>query len=130
MTQVTTFLMFIGKAEEAIRTYVALIPDSRIVDLTHHKEGGHGPVGGVAMCRFELAGRPYRAFDSADVHAFTFTPSMSLFVDCADEAELDRIYGALLEGGQALMPLGSYGFSRKFGWLNDRFGVSWQINLP
>jgi predicted 3-demethylubiquinone-9 3-methyltransferase (glyoxalase superfamily) len=52
---------------------------------------------------------------------------MSLFVECESEAELDRLYAALHE--KALMPLGNYGFSKKFGWVNDRFGVSWQLNL-
>ncbi|HEX4815113.1 MAG TPA: VOC family protein, partial [Nonomuraea sp.] len=63
-------------------------------------------------------------------HGFTFTPSMSLYVTCDTEEEIDRRYAALVEGGAALMPLGSHGFSRKFGWVNDRFGVSWQLNLP
>jgi predicted 3-demethylubiquinone-9 3-methyltransferase (glyoxalase superfamily) len=67
--------------------------------------------------------------DSPAKHAFGFTPSFSLFVTCDDEAEIDRMSAALAEGGTFLMPLGSYGFSRKFAWLNDRYGVSWQINL-
>ena len=53
-----------------------------------------------------------------------------MFVECDSPAELETFYGKLLEGGSALMPLGEYGFSRRFGWLNDRFGVSWQLNLP
>lgn len=61
--------------------------------------------------------------------AFTFTPAVSLFVECADEAELDEAYAKLSEDGAVLMPLGNHGFSRKFGWVNDRFGVSWQLNL-
>jgi predicted 3-demethylubiquinone-9 3-methyltransferase (glyoxalase superfamily) len=68
--------------------------------------------------------------DSPVKHNFTFTPAMSLFVDCADEAELDTLFAKLSEGGQVLMPLDNYGFSRKFGWLADKFGVSWQLNLP
>jgi len=54
----------------------------------------------------------------------------SFFVDCDSEDEIDRLAKALGEGGTTLMALGDYGFSRKFTWLNDRFGVSWQINLP
>jgi predicted 3-demethylubiquinone-9 3-methyltransferase (glyoxalase superfamily) len=79
---------------------------------------------------FRLAGQQFMCSDSYEQHDFSFTPSVSFFVDCADEAELDRVYGALAEGGKALMPLGDYGFSKKFGWVNDRFGVSWQLNLP
>ncbi|HEX5595438.1 MAG TPA: VOC family protein [Micromonosporaceae bacterium] len=55
---------------------------------------------------------------------------MSLYVNCETEKELDNLYAALVDQGKALMPLGSYGFSTKFGWVNDRFGVSWQLNLP
>jgi predicted 3-demethylubiquinone-9 3-methyltransferase (glyoxalase superfamily) len=67
--------------------------------------------------------------DSTETHPFGFTPAISLYVDCADEGEIDRLYAALEEKGQELMPLGNYGFSTKFGWVNDRFGVSWQLNL-
>ena len=63
-------------------------------------------------------------------HAFTFTPSISLFVDCESEAELERVFTQVSAGGVVLMPVGNYGFSTKFGWLSDRFGVSWQLNLP
>jgi len=62
-------------------------------------------------------------------HAFTFTPSMSIFVDCENEAELHEAFKQLSEGGKVLMPLDSYGFSSKFWWVSDRFGVSWQLNL-
>ena len=68
--------------------------------------------------------------DSFVKHPFTFTPSISNFVTCSSEEELDNLYEKLNEGGQALMPLNNYGFSKKFGWVNDRFGVSWQLNLP
>jgi len=122
------FLMFTGKAEEAITFYVSLFADSRIDSIERYKAGEQGPEGSVKRADFTLAGRPHMAIDSPVKHAFDFTPSLSLFVDCADEAELDRLYAAFAEGGQPLMPLGSYGFSRKFGWLNDRYGVSWQLN--
>jgi predicted 3-demethylubiquinone-9 3-methyltransferase (glyoxalase superfamily) len=68
--------------------------------------------------------------DSNVTHGFGFTPSISLYVQCETEDEIDRLYAALIEKGEALMPLGSYGFSAKFGWVADRFGVTWQLNLP
>jgi predicted 3-demethylubiquinone-9 3-methyltransferase (glyoxalase superfamily) len=68
--------------------------------------------------------------DSFVKHDFTFTPATSLFVDCASEAEQERLVAALCEGGMTYMPLGNYGFSRRFAWVGDRFGVSWQLNLP
>jgi predicted 3-demethylubiquinone-9 3-methyltransferase (glyoxalase superfamily) len=77
---------------------------------------------------FLLAGHRLACLDSPVQHAFTFTPAMSLFVDCTDEAEFDRAFGTLSDGGAALMPPGNYGFSTKFAWLTDRFGVSWQLN--
>ena len=71
----------------------------------------------------------FRCTDSPPVHDFTFTPSFSIFVDVASAEELDRLFAGLSEGGAVLMPLDEYGFSRRFGWVNDRFGVSWQLNL-
>lgn len=129
-TTVTPFLMFTGRAEEALRWYVSVLPGSSIESLTHHGADGMGEEGKVLQAVAVLAGQRVRFFDSAPVHDFGFTPAISLFVDCADDAEIDRLAAALGEGGQALMPLGAYGFSRKYAWLNDRFGVSWQLNLP
>jgi len=129
-TTVTPFLMFQGACEQALNLYVSLLPDAAITRLERWGPGQAGPEGQVSQATFTLGGREYRAFDSPPVHAFTFTPSWSFFVDCADEAELERLYAGLLEGGEALMPLGEYGFSKKFGWVNDRFGVAWQLNLP
>ncbi|MGI9524987.1 MAG: VOC family protein [Hyphomicrobiaceae bacterium] len=63
-------------------------------------------------------------------HEFDFTPSVSLFVNFGVAAELDRAFGKLADGGTILMPLDDYGFSLRFGWLSDAFGVSWQLNLP
>ena len=127
---VTPFLMFEGRCEEAMNFYVALIPDSRIVDIKRYGPGQPGKEGSVMRASFTVGGQSVMCIDSPAKHAFTFTPASSLFVDCDNEAQIDRIVATLAEGGQFLMPLGSYGFSRKFAWLNDRFGVSWQINLP
>jgi len=70
------------------------------------------------------------AIDSYVQHQFTFTPSMSLYVTCDTHQEIDTLYQTLSEGGQVMMPLDAYGFSPKFAWIADRFGVSWQLNLP
>jgi predicted 3-demethylubiquinone-9 3-methyltransferase (glyoxalase superfamily) len=76
-----------------------------------------------------LAGQDVICIDSPIQHAFTFTPSMSLYVECEDEAELDGVFAQLAEGGEVMMPPDNYGFSSKFGWVSDRFGVSWQLNV-
>lgn len=128
ITTVTPFLMFEGKAEEAMNLYVSAIPDSKVADIKRYGPEGPGAEGSVMIARFALAGLPVFCIDSSVKHAFTFTPSNSLFVTCASEEELDRIAGVLAEGGKWLMPIGNYGFSRKFGWFNDRYGVSWQLN--
>jgi predicted 3-demethylubiquinone-9 3-methyltransferase (glyoxalase superfamily) len=128
--KVTTFLMFEGKAEEAMNLYVSLFEDAAVGDIRRYGPGEAGPEGSVMQATFTLGGREFMCTDSPVHHAFTFTPAMSLFIDCTDEAQLERLYSRLSDAGQVLMELGDYGFSRRFGWVNDRFGVSWQLNLP
>jgi len=129
-TTVQPSLMFQhGDAEAAMRFYVSLFVDGEILQLTHHAAGGPGQEGKVARAVFSVGGQAVICTDSPPVHAFDFRPSASLFVECGSEAELDRLAAALGEGGAVLMPPADYGFSRKFTWVNDRFGVSWQINL-
>ncbi|MEV7506575.1 MULTISPECIES: VOC family protein [unclassified Streptomyces] len=127
--KVTPFLMFEGRAEEALTFYTSLFEGSEVLDITRYGPEGPGPEGTVVRATFSLAGQRFLCIDSHVTHAFGFTPAVSLFVECGSEAELDRLYGALSADGQELMPLGSYGFSARFGWVNDRFGVSWQLNL-
>ena len=79
---------------------------------------------------FSLAGQEVMCIDSPVKHDFTFTPAMSLFVDCTADAQIEELFARVSEGGQVMMPLDNYGFSRKFAWVSDRFGVSWQLNLP
>lgn len=125
------FLMFQKRdAEVAMRFYVSLFPGGKVNELVYFEKGEAGPEGSVKTGSFMIAGQTIRVFDSPVKHAFDFTPANSLFVDCESEAELDRLFAALAENGGVLMPLGDYGFSRKFGWVNDRHGVSWQLNLP
>lgn len=126
----STFLMFEGVAEEAMKFYVSLFKGSEIQRIDRYGPGEPGKEGSVKKADFTLVGQRLSCIDSPVKHAFTFTPSISLFVDCENEAELENAFAQLSEGGMVLMPLGNYGFSKKFAWLNDRFGVSWQLNLP
>ncbi|WP_066254198.1 VOC family protein [Neobacillus drentensis] len=131
MEKVSTFLMFQdGKAEEAMNFYTSLIEDSAITNIVRYGANESGDEETVMQATFTLKGQEFMCIDSNVKHKFSFTPSFSIFVTCNTEEELDHLYQQLNEGGQALMPLGDYGFSKKFGWLNDRFGVSWQLNLP
>ncbi|OIJ68886.1 VOC family protein [Streptomyces mangrovisoli] len=128
--KVTPFLMFEGNAEQAMTFYTSLFADSEILSVTRYGADGPGLEGSVQHATFTLGGAPLMCIDSPAQHEFGFTPAISLFVQCDDDAEIERLYAALGEQGTPLMPLGQYGFSLKFGWVNDRYGVSWQLNLP
>jgi len=130
MEKVIPFLMFQdGKAEEAMNYYTSLIEDSQITGIVRYGANEAGEEGTVMQATFSLKGQEFMCIDSNVKHQFSFTPSFSIYVACNTEEEINNLFQKLNEGGQALMPLGNYGFSKKFGWLNDRFGVSWQLNL-
>ncbi|WP_332638694.1 VOC family protein [Brevundimonas sp.] len=124
ITTAAPFLMFQGRCEEALTFYVQAIPGARIAALDKK------PDGTVAMARLSIAGLEIMANDSPPVHDFDFTPSTSTFLIVDTAGEVDALAAALGEGGKLLMPPNNYGFSQRFGWAQDRFGVSWQINLP
>jgi predicted 3-demethylubiquinone-9 3-methyltransferase (glyoxalase superfamily) len=130
MAKVTPFLMFQGNAEEAMNYYTSLIGKSEITSITRYGPGEPGEEGSVMQAVFNLNGQDIMCIDSNIQHEFTFTPSFSLFLTCESEEEIDRLYEKLSEGGGVLMPISDYGFSKKFGWINDKFGVSWQLTLP
>jgi predicted 3-demethylubiquinone-9 3-methyltransferase (glyoxalase superfamily) len=119
-----------GVAQAALDLYFAAFPDSRMVRVERYEKGGPGPAGTIKVAVFTLCGREYMCSDSPVKHGFTFTPSSSTFVDFDSAEELDRVFGILSDGGKVLMPVNNYGFSHRFGWLVDPFGVSWQLNLP
>jgi predicted 3-demethylubiquinone-9 3-methyltransferase (glyoxalase superfamily) len=127
--KVATHLMFDGVAEEAMNFYVSLFGASEIVQIERYGPGEHGAEGTVKIATFTLCGREFICIDSPIKHDFAFTPSISLFVDCESEAEIEEVFSRLSTGGQVLMPLDNYGFSTKFGWVKDRFGPSWQLKL-
>jgi len=128
-SQINTFLMFQGSAENAINFYISLFEDAQIINITKYVSGEPGEEGSVKHATFSLCGQQYMAIDSAFKQNFTFTPSMSLFVNCDEEMSIDSLFEKLSEGGNVLMPLNTYPGLKKFGWLTDKFGVSWQLNL-
>jgi len=109
--------------------YVSLFKGSAVERIERYGPDGPGAVGSVKRAEFTLAGHRLACIDSPIPHNFTFTPSASLFVECEDEAEFDATFGQLSAGGMVMMPPGDYGFGKKFAWVGDRFGVSWQLRL-
>ncbi len=129
MQKITTFLMFDGKAEEAMNYYVSVFDGSKILSISRYGPNEAGAEGSVMHARFSLSGLEFMAIDSNIQHAFTFTPALSLHVNCDSEAEIDQLFARLSHAGEVLMPLDRYPFSEKYAWVSDQFGVSWQLNL-
>jgi predicted 3-demethylubiquinone-9 3-methyltransferase (glyoxalase superfamily) len=118
----------LGKAEEAMDLYVSAFVDSAVLEVERFGSEDDGERG-IKYARFQVAGRELVAMDSAGPHRFSFTPAISLVVECDREDELDAAWARLSDGATVLMPLQAYDFSPKFGWLQDRFGVTWQLRL-
>jgi len=117
MSKITPCLWFDGNAEEAAGLYVSLLPDSRVDSVARSlADNPSTPAGAVLVVDFTLAGQPFRAINGGP--QFSFTEAVSFVIDCEDQAEVDRLWNALLEGG------GSPG---QCGWPKDRYGMSWQI---
>ncbi|TMP88742.1 VOC family protein [Pseudoalteromonas ruthenica] len=133
MKSILTSLMFVGdqagKCEEAIKFYTSLFCDAEIIDIQYYTADEHEPEGSVKRAKFHINGREFMALDSHLNHPFSFTPSISLYIECQSLSEIESLFRTLAEGGTELMPLDNYAFSHRFGWLNDRYGVSWQLNL-
>jgi len=131
--KITTFLMFFGNAEEAMNFYTSVFDRSEITSITRYGENevGYevGNEGKVLHATFSLNGQEFMCIDSNVGHGFTFTPAISLYVTCDTEDEINRYYEKLSQDGQILMPLSAYSFSEKFGWVSDKYGVSWQFSL-
>ena len=130
MTKVRTHMMFQGDAKAAVDLYSSAFKDFEVGDVESYGEGEQVPAGSFRLAYVSFAGHEFMFFDSPPVHDFSFTPSTSIFVDFDTQDELEAAFAKLSEDGQVMMPLDSYGFSKRFGWIADRFGVSWQLNLP
>ena len=124
----TPFLMFQGEGQAALALYREVFLDFEQLALQEHPADGP-QAGQILQARIRIGGLEIMMFDSAPVHAFTFTPSTSFMIDCDDEAQLRTLAEKLGDGGGVMMPIDNYGFGTLFTWLADRFGVSWQLNL-
>jgi predicted 3-demethylubiquinone-9 3-methyltransferase (glyoxalase superfamily) len=132
MQKITPFLWFDSQSEEAMRFYTSVFNKSTINSIQRYPEGPlEGPMKGmegkVLTGNFELAGQQFMALDGGPI--FKFTPAVSFFVNGETEDEIDNLWRGLSNGGQVLMEFQTYSFSEKFGWLKDKYGVSWQLNL-
>ena len=125
--QVSTFLMFTGGAEEAIRFYAGLFENARVESVERYGAEDAGPAGKLKQGLLTIGDQRLMAFDSPIKHEFAMTPSISLFVECDSAEEVERLASALGEGGAVLMPFDEYDFAMRFSWVNDRFGLSWQL---
>jgi len=122
MQKITPFLWFNGNVEEAINFYTSVFRKTSIGMMQRM-----GPDSKVFTATFEIEGQQLMALDGGP--KYEFTPAISLFVNCDTEDYTNALWERLSEGGKVLMPLMKYPFSEKFGWVQDQFGLSWQLNL-
>ncbi len=106
-----------GRAEEAIKFYLSKFDDSRIIHIERYSEGEPGKEGTVKFASYTLDGQQFTAMDAPGEHGFTFSPAVSFMLNCRNQAEVDRFWADLSDGGA----------EGQCGWLTDRFGISWQI---
>ncbi|MGH8683661.1 MAG: VOC family protein [Burkholderiales bacterium] len=118
MQKITPFLWFDNNAEEAINFYVSIFKNSRIVSTTRYGEAGPGPKGTVMSATFQLDGQEFFALNGGP--QFKFSPAISLFVKCETQQEIDALWEKLSAGGA----------KNRCGWLQDKYGLSWQIIPP
>lgn len=118
-----------GKAENAMNFYIELFSNSKIVSLNRWENGAPVVEGKIMQATFELDGNLFMCSDSPSVHDWNFSPAISNYLECENEKELEHLFSSLSENGKITMELNNYGFSQKFGWVIDQFGVSWQLNL-
>ena len=115
MQKITTFLTFDNQAEEAVDFYTSIFKNSKVNFKSYYKEGMYGPAGQMMIASFDLEGQTFMALNAGP--SFKFEQGFSLYVDCADQTEVDDVWDRLSAGGETQM----------CGWLKDKFGVSWQI---
>lgn len=125
-----TFLLFQdGRAEEAMRFYVDTLPGSRIVEIDRYGTDEAGVEGSMEFGAIEVGDLRIAFTDSPMTHAFDFTPSISFYLECGSGEDVDQLAAELSRDGKTLMAPGAYGFAERFAWVEDRYGVSWQLVL-
>ncbi len=129
MQKITPCLWFDNQAEEAVNFYTSLFNNSKILNISHYGKEGHEihrmPDGSVMTVEFEIHGQRFMALNAGPI--FKFNPSISFHVKCKTKEEVDAIWAKLSERGAVLMELGEYPFNERYGWCNDKYGLSWQI---
>jgi predicted 3-demethylubiquinone-9 3-methyltransferase (glyoxalase superfamily) len=115
MQRITPFLWFDDKAEEAARFYVSIFKNAKVGSISRYGDAGPGPKGAVMVAAFELDGQGFLALNGGP--QFKFSPAISFVVNCETQEEVDHYWERLSEGGEKL----------QCGWLQDKFGMSWQI---
>ena len=115
MQKITPFLWFDGNAEEAMNLYVSVFQNSKVVSVTRYGEAGPGLKGTVMSATFQLEGQQFYALNGGP--QYKFTPAISLFVSCETQKEVDQLWDKLSAGGH----------KDRCGWLQDKYGLSWQI---
>lgn len=127
MKQINPFLWFDTEAEEAAKLYTSIFKNGRITNVASNSGSVPGPKNVPIMVEFDIAGRHFLALNGGP--AYHQTAAISLFVGCETEDEVTKAWSALSEGGEVRMELGEYPWSKKYGWVKDRFGLDWQLNL-
>ncbi len=132
MQKITPFLWFDSQTEEAMHFYTSIFANSKIDTIKRYPDGPlEGPMkefeGKVLTGVFELEGQRFMALDGGPI--FKFNPAVSFMVNYETAEQVETIFNKLIEGGTALMPLQKYPFSELYGWLSDKYGVSWQISI-
>lgn len=120
--KITPHLWFDKEAVEAAEFYTSIFPDSKV---THITTLHNTPSGSADIVSFELAGQSFTAISAGPL--LKFNPSISFFVNCKSKDQVEALWEKLSKGGVTLMELGEYPFSEKFGWIQDRYGLSWQL---
>ena len=128
--QFATYLLFQGEAEEAFHYYQRVFPEAEALAINRYPADAGEMAGKLLPTRLTIAGYTLMLADSPNPNEFSFTPSTSIYINFEDEDELMDVHDHLVAGGDVFMPLDDYGFSQQFAWIQDKFGVSWQLNLP